>query len=369
MIFLLLFIMLFPQVVIADAGPTVESFNEESKRYNEDIGKHVNAGNTRQILEDYGKPAKESSYKESDLRGKAQTLMNTSSLRAEDQSLTEAERREAQAVSALKESQKTRKKLDDWVGFAATEKSDKITENPLIGVGSACKISGNKDEKVEIIGEPYEVEVDDIREVESEEVCFEDGVEIHKCTQILRLFCTTLSNDNHIFGSSVTMNVIESKNRDLYVGCSGKNCDYLGTALSAATGSQKITYGGWRSFHPTYNIASNHFEILISDHESFLIRNNGIPKWHGNRFLLGIENYRKISVHVSGYGNLASLSITDSHVNQVIVNGVRTTDMELQALLREGENIIEIYSGGKLKFIGSKRACTSWQETWEEACE
>ena len=112
MIRLIFLIVLIPSLAVANDNK-VESFIDEAKERNTDIKKYVNVENTKQILTDYGKPAKELAYKESQLREKAQTLMNTSATRAEDKSLSEAERREAQAAVSLKGSNKVRKKFDN----------------------------------------------------------------------------------------------------------------------------------------------------------------------------------------------------------------------------------------------------------------
>jgi hypothetical protein len=352
---------LVPALAFANENK-IESFIDEAKGRNEDIKKHVNAENTKQLLTDYGKPAKEASYKESQLREKAQTLMNTSHIRAEDKSLPETERVEAQAAVSLKESVHKRKRFDNLTQEEWMKKSDLITENPLIGVGAECRASGSKDDKVEVKAEPYEVEVDDVRSVESEEICEEDGTEIHKCNNTLKLTC---KNSAECDSGGIVLKSLASDMKWVY----SYPTLTLGTIADNYWRASCGKFTRNTQFEVKNKTLIDEFRIVEVGYDDYMrIIINGTQVYNGP---FGGEKLETDSFWIFHHVDTGSGGV---YACEQSANRHANVSIDLIPYLKEGMNelIIEVVVAGSgegwAKIRTKQHCCTEWEENWEETC-
>ncbi len=184
MIWVLFIYILFPANAMA-GGYEIKPFINEVQKYKFTDFKALNETELKKGLSYYGEQP--TIYEEKELRAKAEEMMQQSTATANDQSLSAEERARASSGSAIKSSFARKTKYSNIDQEIWMKKSQLVTENPLIGLDSDCSVSAQSNDKIEVKYEPYEVEVDSIREVESEETCEEDGTEIHKCYETLNI--------------------------------------------------------------------------------------------------------------------------------------------------------------------------------------
>ena len=188
-----LFICIFLSSNAMAGNHEVEPFIKEVQKYKFTDFKALNETELKKGLSYFGDKA--TIYEEKELRAKAEEMMQQSTT-ANDQSLSAEERARASAVSAIKSSFARKTKYSNIDQEIWMKKSQLVTENPLIGLDSDCSVSARENDKVEVKYEPYEVEVDSVREVESEEICEEDGSEIHKCYETINIHVDKQENCN-----------------------------------------------------------------------------------------------------------------------------------------------------------------------------
>lgn len=335
----ILFICIFLSGNAIAENHEIEPFINEVQKYKFSDFKALSENELKKALSYFGQSP--THYEEKELRAKAKEMIEQSTAVSNDQSLSAEERAIGSAGASLKSSFARKTKYSNIDQEIWMKKSQLVTENPLIGLDSDCAVSAEVNDKVEVKYEPYEVEVDSIREVESEETCEEDGTEIHKCYE--------------------TLNVQVDKQ---------ENCD-AGTIKYLSVDTGLYWYSRW---YWSYKYTGENGGLAAS-------WSYGYPKLSINIYKIGGLRKgdafgHKLNFQIDDLSMVQSFVLTGYNANfSITLNGhtLQSALMDLKPFLKTGVNII--YSVAPATWglnaniiIEAKQYCFKEVETWTNDC-
>lgn len=366
---LLIFLLLLSGNVFAGR---VEKYIGEAERYNNDTTKNMSEDQLRKVLEDYGKTPEEASYSEKELRAKAEAMIRESKSKANDTSLPPRKRAEAQAAAGVSESYARTNKFHNIDSEKTFKRSFLISESSLDGAKSECSVSGEFDEKTDLKPESYEVEVDDVREIEFEQTCEEDESAFHKCESALKLTCQKSSECDS--GGIILKGL-----------ASDMQWAYQYPVLTLGT----IADNYWRSgcgkfarntaFEVKNKAVVDEFRIIRVGFDDYLrVSINGIQIYNEpyGGDLLAIERGRvaKNSQQIEDIRSRRGLFASGGYPCELSRSNNIAVNIDLLPYLKEGMNELNIEvvvagaGEGWIQIRTKQHCCDKWVETWEESC-
>jgi hypothetical protein len=349
-----LFICIFLSSNAMAGNHEVEPFIKEVQKYKFTDFKALNETELKKGLSYFGDKA--TIYEEKELRAKAEEMMQQSTAMSDDQSLPVEERARASSGSAIKSSFARKTKYSNVDEEIWMKKSQLVTENPLIGLDSDCSVSARANDKVEVKYEPYEVEVDSVREVESEEICEEDGSEIHKCYETLNIHVDKQENCN--------AGIVEYIGASNYADSFKATWDFNYPSLSISL-THDPHPGHYMEVWCCYHQEKIFFNIKDKTQLSSFILNRmdahgvGALTLNGNNLLHVIHIDKKylgaktIEIAALGARNIDLLPYINNGKNEIIFVG--TTER------MQGERTATL-------FIEAKQVCSKVVESWTNDC-
>ena len=345
---------------------------KDFKHLEGDAMKSINSGELDKVIPYYKSTPKEQSYKESELKNKANAFRNSSKLRSQDPSLSEDEKLEAQALDIVKASEKRKFRYDKLDEEVWLNTSNEIASNPMPYVESECKIAGNVNSGQDIKLVPKTKMVKTQVRHESEETCEEDNSDFIKCSSTLKLSCA--SKVNEVAG----INSPEKFGHLAYPHNHWWNSE------------QRVTGEGYIAPFLLFRLVSDTKDSPINREITFLVSNSSL-----------MEEFRIVSTSSSSW-------TFNIYLNDHLVKSSKSSkplscssadhraqkeNINLKPYLKEGNNVLKIevkkehfrasttgrdnhcgaYDSGDvgvaLKIAnGTKVVCTNWQESWEESC-